>query len=68
MRLSADLLLRYLADPLKTDGEVRQTCRVPDNRYYTVATWPEQQAGVVTVLTNATRTVAPNKVSKSNQP
>lgn len=63
-----DLFTRYQADPLKTDEEVRKTCRVPDNRYYTVAVWPDPLAGTVTVLTNMTRTVAPNKVSKSNQP
>jgi hypothetical protein len=68
VKLAADLFARYAANPLALDSEVRQVARVPEDRYYTVAVWPEHLAGVVSISQTGTRHVAPKKISKSNQP
>ena len=65
MNLPADLLPRYLADPLAVDAEVRQRLGIPEDRYYTVSIWPEP--GVVRVDLNRWRAVKAHKVSKSDE-
>lgn len=67
VKLSHELFTRYCANPLALDSEVRKAAGVPDNRYYTVALWPKELAGVVDINYNVTRIVHANKISKSNQ-
>lgn len=68
VQMPPDLFNWYLADPLRVDAEVRRQCGVPDNRYYTVCTWPPERAGLLTVDTTRTRTVPTHKISKSDIP
>ena len=65
-RLTAEQLREYTADPLATDGKVRKCCGVPEDRYYTVAMWPEERAGEVRAA-DLHRVVRVAKISKSNQ-
>jgi hypothetical protein len=65
--MPSGLLQRYMADPLRTDAEVRKTCNVPEHRYYSVTTWPTELAGRVWVDSTRTRTVPAKKISKSDQ-
>ena len=65
--LTAEQFKEYAADPLATDEKVRKWCGVPEDRYYTVAMWPEERAGEVRVTTDLHRVVRATKVSKSNQ-
>ncbi len=57
----------YCQNPLGMDEVVREELKLPDNRYYSVAMWPEDVVGVVTVIPNMTRTVVAKKISKSSQ-
>jgi len=66
-RLTAEQFKEYAADPLATDEKVRRWCDVPEDRYYTVATWPEERTGEARVTTALHRFVRAPKVSKSNQ-
>ena len=66
-RLTAEQFREYTADPLATDGKVRRWCGVPEDRYYTVAMWPEERAGEVCVAADLRRVVRMAKISKSNQ-
>ena len=66
-KLTADQFWEYAADPLATGKKVRKWCGLPDDRYYSVATWPESRAGEVRV-TELHRVVRSPKVSKSDQP
>ena len=66
-KLTAKQFKEYAADPLATDGKVRTWCSVPEDRYYTVAMWPEERAGEVRVTTDLHRIVRAAKISKSNQ-
>jgi hypothetical protein len=66
-RLTAEQFREYAADPLATDEKVRKWCGVPEDRYYTVATWPESRAGEVRVTAELHRVVRATKISKSNQ-
>ena len=66
-RLSVEQFKEYAADPLATDGKVRTWCAVPEDRYYTVAMWPEERAGEVCVAADLRRVVRMAKISKSNQ-
>lgn len=59
-----ELLARYEADPLGVDAEVRRYFKVPENRYYSVSTYPPSVAGRVTVTTE--RDVKARKISKSD--
>jgi len=61
------LFKRYEADPYGTDAEVREQCQVPDNRYYTVSTWPPERAGMLEVDRTRVRVPTVKKVSKSDQ-
>jgi hypothetical protein len=65
-KLTAEQLREYATDPLATDEKVRRWCNVPEDRYYTVAMWPEERAGEVRV-TDLHRVVRVAKISKSNQ-
>ena len=66
-RLTAEQFKEYAADPLTTDAKVRTWCSVPEDRYYTVAMWPEERAGEVRVTAELHRVVRAPKLSKSNQ-
>jgi hypothetical protein len=66
-QMPADLYARYEKDPLGTDAEVRQRMGVPDDRYYTVCTFPPERAGRLTVDTSRTRVTHAKKISKSDQ-
>lgn len=66
-RLNADQFREYAADPLATDQKVRTWCSVPEDRYYTVAMWPEGRAGEVRVTAALHRVVRAAKISKSDQ-
>lgn len=58
----------YKQNPLGMDDTVREHFKLPDNRYYTVSMWPEDEfAGVVRIITNSVRVVKAAKISKSNQ-
>jgi hypothetical protein len=65
-RLTPEQFKEYTANPLAADEKVRKWAGVPDNRYYSVAVWPEENAGSVR-LTHVSRTVAAKKISKSDQ-
>lgn len=62
-----DLYERYVQNPVGWDHVVRQQLNLPDNRYYTVAVWPTDRAGLVTVDRSRVRVVHAKKVSKSDQ-
>ena len=66
MKLTIDQFKEYAADPLATDPKVRTWCSVPEDRYYTVAVWPEERAGEVRAA-DLHRVVRVAKISKSNQ-
>ena len=66
-KLTAEQFREYAVDPLAIDEQVRKWCGVPEDRYYTVAMWPEGRAGEVRVTTELHRVVRATKISKSNQ-
>ena len=66
-RLTVEQFKEYAADPLASDEKVRTWCSVPEDRYYTVAMWPEERAGEVHVIAELHRVVRTPKISKSNQ-
>jgi hypothetical protein len=66
-KLNAEQFREYAADPLGTDEKVRTWFSVPEDRYYTVAMWPEERAGEVRVTAELHRVVRATKISKSNQ-
>jgi hypothetical protein len=66
-RLTAEQFTKYAADPVGTDAKVRTWCSVPEDRYYTVAMWPEERVGEVRVTAELHRVVRATKISKSNQ-
>jgi len=66
-KLTAEQFKEYAAAPLATDEKVRRWCNVPEDRYYTVAMWPEARAGEVRVTPGLHRLVRAPKVSKSDQ-
>jgi hypothetical protein len=65
--MTPEMFARYSANPLGMDAEVRNHFQVPDNRYYTVTTWPPERAGQLFVDLKRTRVVHAKKVSKSDQ-
>ena len=65
-KLTAEQFKEYATDPLTTDDKVRKWCNLPEDRYFTVATWPEERAGEVRV-TELHRVVRATKISKSTQ-
>jgi hypothetical protein len=66
-KLTAEQFKEYAAEPLATDEKVRKWCNLPEDRYFTVAMWPEGRAGEVRVTTELHRVVRATKISKSNQ-
>jgi hypothetical protein len=66
-KLTAEQFREYAADPLAADHKVRKWCSVSEDRFYTVAMWPEARAGEVQVTTALHRVVRAEKISKSNQ-
>jgi hypothetical protein len=62
--MSPDLFVRYLANPLDMDAEVRRFLELPENRYYTVSVWP---VGGQVRVSNLHRVVQVAKISKSSQ-
>ena len=66
-QLTSEQFTEYVTDPLATDGSVRKWCGVPEDRYFTVAMWPDDRAGQVRVTTDLHRVVRALKISKSNQ-
>ena len=66
-KLTAEQFKEYATDPFATDEKVRKWCNVPEDRYYTVAMWPEERAGEVRVTAALRRVVRAPKISKSNQ-
>ena len=66
-KLTAEQFKEYAADPLATDEKVRKWCNLPQDRYFTVAMWPEVRAGEVRVTADLHRVVRAAKISKSGQ-
>ena len=66
-QLTTEQFSEYAADPLTADEKVRKWCSVPEDRYFTVAMWPEERAGEVRVTAELHRVVRATKISKSNQ-
>jgi len=66
MKLTEEQLKEYLADKVSGDAKVRKWCNVPNNRYYSLCTWPEKLAGDVWVDNTRTRVVTLPKISKSD--
>lgn len=68
-QLTVEQFASYMKDPNGMgDTNVRRWCNVPDDKYYTVAVWPEASAGQVRINTTMSRVVKAKKVSKSDQP
>ena len=65
-KLTVEQFEEYVTDPLAADKKVRNWCKVPEDRYYSVATWPESRTGEVRVM-ELHRVVRVPKISKSNQ-
>jgi hypothetical protein len=65
--LTVEQFTEYAADPLAADEKVRHWCHVPEDKYYTVAMWPEERAGEVRITAVLHRVVRASKISKSNQ-
>lgn len=65
--MTPDMFARYSADPYGMDAEVRRLFKLPENRYYTVTTWPLERAGQLFVDETRVRVVHARKVSKSDQ-
>lgn len=68
LQIPAGLFQRYCQNPADpaTDAEIRQLFKIPSNRYYTVARWPEHVAGRLYVDETRTRVVPVHKISKSD--
>lgn len=66
-QMEPKMFIHYSQNPLGMDDSIREHFKIPDNKYYTVAMWPGEMAGVVTVIQNLGRTVTAKKISKSNQ-
>jgi len=68
-RMDERMFEHYKQNPLGMDDTVREHFKIPDNRYYTVSMWPEDEfCGVVRIISNSVRVVKAAKISKSNQP
>lgn len=64
MRMSPALFDEFHDNPLGMDAIVRKQFQIPENRYYTVAVFPEHLKGRITV--ERERHVKATKISKSN--
>lgn len=67
MKMPAELFKKYSENPLLMDAGVRKFMGIPDNRYYSVTTWPEDKAGEVFIDNKRFRDVKSAKISKSDQ-
>ena len=67
LRLDEETLKRYINDPVGMDEEIRKKFNIPNNRYYTISTWPEKVAGYFYIDMKRTRDVPAKKISKSDQ-
>ena len=65
--LTAEQFKEYAADPLGTNEKVRTWCGVPEDRYFTVAMWPDECAEEVRVTTELHRVVRTPTISKTHQ-
>lgn len=63
-QLSIELFNKYKENPLQYDEEVRNFCKIREDRYYTVSIW--SQEGQVRENNNV-RVVKSKKISKSDQ-
>jgi len=66
-KLTAEQFSEYVADPQAFDDALRQLFQLPEDKYYTVATWPKERTGEVRVTAGLHRSVRSPKVSKSDQ-
>ena len=66
-KLTAEQFKEYATDPLATDEKVRKWCNLPEDRYFTVAMWPDARAGEVRVTNDLHRVVRATKISKSSE-
>ena len=69
MRLSGQLLEKYLASPIVMDEEVRSALKLPDDKYYSVTTECVSDPSMVgtVYVTKLSRTVKSKKISQSDQ-
>ncbi len=65
-KLPLDLFEKYKENPLKYSDEVRNFCKLREDRYFSVSIWPEERAGEVRE-NKCVRTVKDKKISKSDQ-
>lgn len=66
MKMTEKMFIEYQTNPLEMDSKVREHFKLPENKYYTVAIWPEHVKGEVRVI-NLSRQVKSAKISKSDQ-
>jgi hypothetical protein len=67
MKMTEDVFKQYLSNPLGMDTIVRNTFKIPDNKYYSVSVWPPERQGYVWITKNLSRKVETVKISKSDQ-
>jgi len=66
--MTDEMFKRYMADNSgQVDREIRNKFNIPDNRYYSVTTWPEHLQGRVFVDSKRVRDIPVKKISKSDQ-
>ena len=67
MRITGELFERYKANPLGMDETIRLAFKLPPDKYYSVAVWPEERAGFISITTGLDRKTPARKISKSDQ-
>ena len=67
MRITGELFERYKANPLGMDETIRLAFKIPAEKYYSVAVWPEEKSGFITITPKLARHVGSVKISKSDQ-
>lgn len=67
MKLSPELFKRYSANPMGMDPIVRAAMNIPPDKYYSVAMWPPEREGIVSITAKLARSVSSGKISKSDQ-
>lgn len=67
MKLTPEQLKQYDDDPWSMEKEIRELFNIPEDRYFTVSTYPANVAGNVRVDMTRHRVVKPKKISKSDQ-
>jgi len=68
MKLTGQLLEKYLASPVAMDEEVRTALKLPDDKYYSVTTECVANPDMVgtVYVTKLSRVVTKKKISKSD--